>query len=118
MMPGIANFDLYRGDDFAQDFLINDPVADPDVDPLVPMNLTGFTASAQIKLNAVDASAEATMTITFATPRTLGVITAEVAADDLDVGEWVYDIQFVNGAGKKKTYIRGTITVYQDVTRP
>lgn len=118
MMPAQYDFELYRGDDWSQDFLINQPRAAL-TDPATPMNLTGFTASAQIRQDKASVgSADATMTITFASDRTTGIITASIASDAVSVGTFFYDIQLTNAGGKKQTYIYGTITVRQDVTRP
>lgn len=117
MMPTEYSFEIYRGDDWSEDFLINQPRAQL-TDPAVPMDFTGFTAAAQVKATATDVIEEALMTITFAANRLTGIFTAELAADAIDVGTHVYDIQLTNAAGKKQTYIYGTITVRQDVTRP
>lgn len=113
MMPGVYDFEVYRGDDWSEDFKIFQPGSDVNA-----QDLTGFTASAQIKALAEDVAVIATMTVTFSTPRSTGIINLAIAADDLDVGGYVYDVQLTNAANKKQTYIRGAITVRQDVTRP
>jgi hypothetical protein len=113
MMPGVYDFEVYRGDDWSEDFKIFQPGSDT-----LAQNLTGYTASAQIKALAEDVAAVATMTVTFAGDRSTGIINLAIAAEDLDVGAYVYDVQLTNAASKKQTYIRGAITVRQDVTRP
>ena len=117
MMPGEYSFEIYRGDDWSEDFLVNQPRA-LETDPKVPMDLTGFTGSAQVKYTGADTSPQATMTLTFVAPRINGIFNLALAGDTLLVGEYVYDVQLTNSGGKKQTYIYGTIKVRQDVTRP
>jgi hypothetical protein len=112
MMPGQYDFEIYRGDDWSEDFKISQPGL------TTPQNLTGWTGSAQVKADATASSADATMTVAFASDRSTGIITLGLVADSLPVGAFKYDVQLVNAASKKQTYIYGTITVRQDVTRP
>jgi hypothetical protein len=99
------------GDDWAEDFKIFQPGSTTAV-----QDLTGWTGRAQVKATAVDTAVVTTMTITFATDRTTGILTLSIAAGALTVGNYVYDVEFTRG-GKIRTYISGTITVAQDVTR-
>jgi hypothetical protein len=113
MMPGRYDFEIYRGDDWSEDFKIYQPGSST-----LAMDLTGFTASAAVKDDPTKTPVDATMTITFASPRSTGIITAAIASDALIVGTFFYDIQLTNASSKKQTYIYGTIMVRQDVTRP
>ena len=87
------------------------------------VNLTGFTARAQIRPSA--ASATTTLSLTTENTRitlggTAGTITLNISATDtaaLTAGRYVYDLELVSAGGIVTRLLQGVVTVSANVTR-
>src|SRR5215472_9701445 len=99
-LPVQVNLSLYAGDDFAM--VVN--VKNPDS---TNMDLTGYTATAQIKARTSDTTALATFTCTPG-----GTASATLPASS------VYDCQMKSAGGLITTLIAGVVTITAQVTTP
>lgn len=87
------------------------------------VNLTGFTARAQIRPTA--ASATTTLALTTENGRialggTAGTITLSISATDtaaITAGRYVYDLELVSAGGIVTRLLQGIVTVSANVTR-
>lgn len=87
------------------------------------VNLTGFSARAQIRPSA--ASATTTLSLTTENTRialggTAGTITISISATDsaaIASGRYVYDLELVSAGGIVTRLLQGVVTVSANVTR-
>ncbi len=87
------------------------------------VNLTGFTARAQIR--PTSASATTTLSLTTENSRialggTAGTITLVISATDtaaIAAGRYVYDLELVSAGGIVTRLLQGIVTVSANVTR-
>ncbi|MDD4995784.1 MAG: hypothetical protein PHW53_04975 [Patescibacteria group bacterium] len=112
--PNILTYDItaYLGD------TLNLAVTWKDADS-VPLNFTGCTGLAQIKLAKADADAVGSFTVVLGSSTNniaFSLSAAQVLA--LGVGKWFYDLQVTFADGSKRTFITGRLKTIQDVTRP
>lgn len=111
--PAVYDLEIYRGDDFDQTFRLRQRNSDGTWGAY--LDLTGATLKAQTRIN-VDDTAYVDLNPVLGTP-TAGEFTismsSAVTATLMD-GWW--DIQ-VTIAGKKRTRMRGRVTVTADVSR-
>lgn len=114
MTPGIYNFtEVVKGDVFDEKTLTI-------TKGITPINLTGATIKMDIRIKpgydyAKRLSTENSgITITNATG---GVFKINKFICDIDAAVYRYDIQITFQNGDVKTYLAGTFTVLQDVTR-
>jgi hypothetical protein len=118
--PGSADLDIYQGDDFDFTFRIRN--ADGSY-----KDLTGYTGAAQIRSTESSTTILATFTVTVPTQTgsalgsctlSLGATTTATLTPTADV-EPVWDVQLSGGSPvKKKTWLKGNVTVWPEVTRP
>lgn len=110
LTPAVVNYEIERGDDFADTFTLREG------DPLADADLTGRTYKAQLRRNpnasvvtdfVIDASDAANGTIGYAIPNAV--------TDDLS-GKYTWDMQQITG-GKVRTLMTGFFTVKIDTTR-
>lgn len=108
-----ANFDLelYKGDYLPFRLILRDSAG-------VPIDLTGYTARAQIR-DYIDSTVvfEFALTIT-PTTGTIDVILNSPISSGLLPGSYIWDIQVTNPSGNTRTHIAGDVKVYDEVTRP
>lgn len=109
-LPVVVDLVLYRGDDFYLDVTVTDTGGGP-------FDLTGYTASAQVRVSADTADPPAaTFTATIAA-NVIHLHLANVAAAGLPpLGVW--DVQITDAAGVVTTLAYGAVTTTPDVTRP
>jgi hypothetical protein len=86
----------------------------------VPFDLTGVTATAQIRQNITDSAALADFDIVFDYNRNTGKFTLSIPASITEVltfvtGEW--DLKFAYANGDKKRILKGKVTLSRQVTR-
>jgi hypothetical protein len=112
--PVEVDLNLYAGDDFTMIVLVQNPDS-------TNVDLTGYTATGQIKNTPADATALGAFTCT--TGGTAGTITASLANTvtatlPLSPAKAVYDIQMKSGGGLITTLVGGSLTVTAQVTTP
>lgn len=111
LLPAKLNISMTRGDDFADEFTIQEG------DPLAPVDVSARTYTAQIRTAADETTATASFTVDM-TDAATGVIVlrlADTVTDDLS-GPYVWDLQ-QDSAGVVRTLVAGSFTVVPDVTR-
>jgi hypothetical protein len=88
----------------------------------VAINLTGATIKMQLRKNYIDVASILAFTsvgsagITITAP-TLGQFKINAQIIDIEVYNYVYDIQFTLASGEVKTYVKGGFNVTPEVTR-
>lgn len=114
----ITNYELERGDTFAERLVFT---STDDDGVVTPIDITGWTIFFTLKLNKEDADAYAVIskTITDIPSPTLGIYTFVVDAAELNtfVGIYYYDFQIKLADGKVYTLTQGTMTFNVDITR-
>ena len=100
---------IYQGDDFSGTVTVNTETG--------PLDLTGYTAQAQIRTAVADTqqniSADIEVTVT---PSNLVLAIAHDVTKALK-GNYVWDLKIVNGNGLISTIVAGNVAVVQQVTR-
>lgn len=103
-VPVKKKFKHYAGDDFRYSFRLEQP-AD------TPMNLTGWTAELRTE------PAEVAMTIS--TPDNTGLIVVAMSGVETRDAEpenvVIFDVALTDTTGFTRTYLKGTISLQQDV---
>lgn len=108
--PAAVDLDIYRGDDFAMTLNLWDVSG-------VPVDLTGASASAQIRAqyDAADVLAEF---VTSVDGSSVVLVLDHVATAALPAGErLVWDVQVTSAGGMISTVAGGLVVVSADVTR-
>jgi hypothetical protein len=116
MQPGIYNLALYKGDTKRLTVTLK---SGPDLDNLTPINLTGATAAAQIRATVAGGSIMAEFDCTLSGTPTDGVVNLHlppVDAEALIPGSAVWDLEVTRAGGDVETYLKGTVTITDDVT--
>ncbi len=109
-LPSNYDLDLYRGDYFPLRITLEDNLG-------VPLDLTGYTAAAQIRSTFDDpVSYDFDATITPLTG-TIDLILTSVVSETILAGSYVWDFQVTEPSGNVRTYITGDVTVFDEVTR-
>jgi len=110
MSAGTYNINIDQGSDFSLQLTVKEDGSAKD--------LTGFSARAQMR-PTVDSStltATFTCTITNASSGILTMALANTVTDDIDVGQYAYDLELYTGSTSQRL-IQGTATVSGEVTR-
>lgn len=115
MAAGQANLDIYQGDDPAWRVTVMTE-GSPGVPP-VPADITGYTASAQIRraVADVDPVVVATLSATVESPWVHLSLTHTQTA--LLTGRYVWDLQLTSSGGAITTILEGNVIVQAEVTR-
>lgn len=111
-MAGQANLDIYQGDDPAWRVTVMTTDSPP-----VPADITGYTASAQIRraVADVDPVVVATIATTVTSPNVFLSLTHTQTA--LLSGRYVWDLQLTAPGGGVSTILKGNVIVTSEVTR-
>jgi len=104
--PEVLNINLYRGDAWSVKFSARQPAPVGTVGAV--LNLTGYTIAANIK--GTDALVALTISPTDLVNGVIHFGQSAAAASGL------YDLQLTPPAGLPRTYLRGVITVMDDIT--
>ena len=105
-----ANLFVDQGATFATKLVLND--ADG-----VPVDLTGYTASGQIRKHYTSSNAtNFTVSLTASTGSVVLSLSANATAN-LISGRYVYDVEMVDTSGNVSRIIEGIVTVSPNVTR-
>ena len=90
-----------------------------DKDTQVPLDLTGATVRLDVRASHTASAVSLPLSegdgITVPSPKTQGIIQVSKDAAISD-GTYVYDLQVEFSGGKRKTYLRGQLTVLPEVT--
>ena len=110
-MAQVANIYIDQGSDFVIQVDVTDAAGDI-------LNLTGYTASAQIRKTYSSSTATATFTCTHS--GSAGVVTmslTDTQTSAIEAGRYVYDLLVTDGSGLKSRVVEGQATVTPGVTR-
>lgn len=110
-LPSNTNLVIYKGD-YVEVFVT---LLDDSENPL---NLTGFTAAAQLKKTYADSS-PVDFTCSLVNPATSGSVRIYLptsASSTLEAGSYIWDFEVINSNGDARTYLTGDVIVYDEVT--
>jgi hypothetical protein len=110
-MASITNFALDQGSDFEAQVQVKDTFG-------TPRNLTNFTFAAQMR-RAFTSSTATTFTVSpvdLSVGR-IGLTLTNAVTSGLKAGNYVFDVEMTDPAGKKTRILEGQITVFAEVTR-
>ena len=111
-MATISNISIDQDANFSTTVTINDSAG-------VALNLTGYTAIAQLRKTHLSSSATS-FTVAFASDRTTGQLTLTLTSTQtgaLSRGRYVYDVVITASGGTKTRVVEGTATVNPSVSR-
>lgn len=89
-------------------------------DPLTPLDLTGYTASSQMRRSYDSVSATATLTVNIPIPTNgeLYLTLADSSTSVIKYGRYLYDVLITQtSTGTKTRAVEGIITVTPNITR-
>ena len=105
-LPTIVPLNAYRGDTWGKQFRLS-------TSPTVPLDLTGATVESWAKERANhDDAIPLTITVTDA-PHGTFMLTLP---PDMEAGTFLYDVEVTTPDGAVTTWVRGLLTVVNDVT--
>ena len=112
-MATISNIYIDAGADYTTTVTVSDSSGSA-------LDLTGYTAAAQIRKTYESSSATVSFTVAFNADRTTGQIDisltgAQTAA--IDSGRYVYDVLITSGASAKIRVVEGIVTINPRVTQ-
>ena len=111
-MAAVANLSIDQGATFTSDITVKDINGNV-------FDLTGYTANAKMAKGYSSTRTRTTMSTTFATDRTTGVLTISLTANQtatLDAERYVYDVEITSSAGSVTRVLEGIITVRPEVS--
>ena len=110
-MASISNIFIDQGADYTSTVTVTDS-SDSAV------NLTGFSAAAQIRKSHLSSTSTAFATsITDATAGQITITLTDTQTTALESGRYVYDVVITSGSGAKTRVVEGQVTVNPSVTR-
>jgi hypothetical protein len=123
LIPGSLDLTIYRGDDFLLDFTIHETNLDGSVGD--PLDLTGWTVKAEVRVT-VDTVGTALLTFTAVVdsdqsgnPGLVHITASNSLTAALGSGNiGVYDVQLTDPGSLKHTFLKGSVSVTPDVTKP
>lgn len=112
--PGTYNIKVVSGDSWRREVTVQTKTGPG---TYTPIDLTGYTAQAQIRPSAASSTVLATITATIPTP-TNGIIVLTLDTTQTEaLTNGVWDLELDNGPNATHTVLSGTVTVLGDVTR-
>lgn len=111
-MAAKANILIDQGADFSTSLTVTG-------DDGTPTNLTGYTASGQIRKHYTSSTATE-LDIEFATDRSTGVVTINLSRsvnEIMEAGRYVYDVEITSSANTRSRLVEGLATITPQVTR-
>ena len=112
-MAVISNIFIDAGADFTTTVTVTDSTGSA-------LNLTGYTAAAQIRKTYESTSATVSFTITFNSDRTTGKFDMSLTSTQtggIPHGRYVYDALITSGSGTKTRVVEGIVTINPRVTQ-
>jgi hypothetical protein len=116
MPPGNASLSIYQGDDWTLLATFTSGGS--------PVNLTGMTFAAEIRAGTADSAPSplATITCAIVAPATDGKLLLSLSHDEtlplVPDPALLWDLQAQDSLGKVTTYLRGSVTITPEITRP
>jgi hypothetical protein len=110
-MPENVDMVIYKGD-------YVDVLVTVNVSVGVPMDLSGYTAAASLKIDYEDV-APVDFTCTIVGDGSAGqvrIYLPTTASSTLVAGDYIWDFELINGDGDARTYMTGDVTVHPEVT--
>jgi hypothetical protein len=110
-MADTANLAIYQGDDYAAVVTVYDANGNP-------LDLTGYTANAQIRRGPADQNpaVAAEMAVLIVLPNQINLSVSHTVTVKLS-GRYQWDLQLVTAAGAVTTMLAGTVEVTPEITR-
>ena len=111
-MASITNIFIDQGATFSETITVKDTSGNA-------LNLTGFTAIAQIR-KSPSSSTATSFTVAFVSPRSSGQITislTDTQTTALEAGRYNYDVLITSGTSVKTRVVEGIATVNPAVSR-
>ena len=111
-MAAVANLSIDQGATFTSDITVKDINGNV-------FDLTGYTAVAKLAKGYSSTRTRTTISTTFATDRTTGVLTISLTANQttaLDAERHVYDVEITSSTGTVTRVLEGIITVRPEVS--
>lgn len=110
MLSAKADLAIYQGDDYAAEVTVRDAAK-------VPVDITGYTAQAQIRRKTADDD-EIVVATFAATVVTTKVFLALTHTQTTSLkGRYVWDLQIISPGGAITTILEGSVIVTAEVTR-
>lgn len=114
-LPSNFDIELYKGDFFPLTITLVQPAVSGNTKP--PLNLTGYTAQAQIRTNfGGEAIYAFTVTIPDPTSGKVNLVLPSSVSAGIAAGSYVWDFQIKEPSGNVRTYLAGDVTIYNEVT--
>jgi hypothetical protein len=110
-MPSKANLAIYQGDDYAALVTVTDMAGQA-------VDLTGYSAQAQIRSGPADTNPVVMADITTAITANLITLTMPGSVTLPLAGRFVWDLQLVAPSGVTTTILAGAAIVTAEITRP
>jgi hypothetical protein len=115
LAPATLNLEFYQGDTFSRSFRLWTDSAHT-----VPRNLAGYTAKAQLRLQAAptaDLLAEFTAQISGSpTANTITISLSSAQTSGIVQTSGWYDVQIKDGSNNVETLVRGKVTITPEIT--
>jgi hypothetical protein len=111
-MGAKANILIDQGSDFSTSLTVTG-------DDGTPTNLSGYTASGQIRKHYTS-STSTNLEVAFAADRSTGVLTIALGRDvneNMEAGRYVYDVEITSSANNRSRLVEGLATITPQVTR-
>jgi hypothetical protein len=115
MRPAAYNLECVQGDDFEQSFRLRNKTTQ---EPLV---LTSWTGTAQVRNTNAQKDLMTTMAVTINHAVAPGLVLCTIESEiteTMPVGTYMWDLELKDNAGKKRTWLSGTFTILDQVTKP
>jgi len=116
MIPGTYNLTLYKGDTRRITVTLK---SGPDLQNLTPIDLTGASAAAEIRSTVASGSVMATFTCNLTGTPTDGKVNLVLPSSQAELltgDSAVWDLEVTRAGGDIETYLKGTVTILDDVT--
>lgn len=110
----MSNIERKRGDTYADEFIIKS------ASTTLPLNITGYTFTLTLDPSKEPADASSNVYALAGTILDAANGRVEFAPNALQanqLGAFYYDVQMVDGAGRKRTVVAGKYTYKQDITK-
>lgn len=111
-MAAKANIVIDQGADFSTTITVTD-------DAEVPVDLTGYTGSGQIRKHYTSNTAT-DITVNFDSPRSSGKVTLSLGratTSAMEAGRYVYDVEITSPSDIRSRLVEGIATITPEVTR-
>ena len=112
-MATISNIYIDAGADYTTTVSVSDGAGNA-------LDLTGYTAAAQIRKTYESSSATVSFTVAFNSDRTTGKLDISLTGAQTAViaqGRYVYDVLITSGASAKTRVVEGIVTINPRVTQ-